>query len=106
LTRKIESFSPETLAHYIRRHYYTPEEEVVKKLIYHEAQLEYDQIQKKIDVIIERKTRPILDDPKKLIRAIKSTRSDSEKLDVLWKRQEELSRIMFPDYYAQKEAEK
>lgn len=101
MTRKISDFSSEVLAEYIRQHCFLPQ---LDDLLHIEARLEYRELQEKVDAIIDKKRPPFPTDPGKVAKRLKAFLTDDEKLDALWKRQDELSKIMFPHIYtAQKE---
>lgn len=105
MTKQISGFSKAVLAEYIRRHSYAVE--IIRDLQYIEYRLEYEKTQREVDRIIDAKTEPYpVDDLAEIIKRSTRSLADSKRLDVLWARQERLSKLMFPDAPSMTKAEK
>lgn len=97
--RELTDFAPAVYLEFMRQNMLLFRRDILSELIVIEAEIEHEEIRKKIDEIIDRKSEPIPKNatPEEILRRIKKTMEESAKLDRLWARQEELQNIMFPD---------
>lgn len=97
--RALDSFAPAVYIEFIRHRIFLNGRGIIEELIRYEAKIEYEEIQKKIDKIIDQKSVLISEDlaPEKLLKRIKKIQQEGVDLDRMWARQGELRAIMFPE---------
>lgn len=97
--RELTDFAPAVYVKFMRENMFLYGRDIVGELIRLEAEIEHEEIRKKIDRIIDQKSEPIPKDltPEEILKRLKKVREESAALDRMWARQDELRAIMYPE---------